>query len=102
MTTDSSSSAARFTALPSGLAAAGGLGLVDRTEPTRALVDVHLDFRIPAAGRLMIDAYAGTVDVALDGAVGRGRHRSRGRGQQDRARVLRRLDRAENGRLLVA
>src|SRR3981189_2663437 len=60
-----------------GFAAARGLGLVDRTEPAGALADLHLDLRIPAAGGLMIDAFAGPVDVALDGAVGRGCDRSR-------------------------
>src|SRR6266481_55204 len=69
------------TPLSLGLAAAGGFGIVDRTEPARALADMHLDFCVPAAGRLVIDALAGAVDVALDGAVRRGRHRARGRGQ---------------------
>src|SRR5579863_296802 len=56
--------------LSSGLAAAGGFGLVDRTEPARALADLHLDLGVPAAGAGVIDALAGAVDVALDGAVG--------------------------------
>ncbi len=60
------------------LAAAGGFGFLDRAEPARALGDLHLDLRIPAAGRLVKDAFAGAVDVALDGAVGRGRHRAGG------------------------
>src|ERR1700676_2028782 len=54
-----------------GLAAARGFGFIDRAEPARALADFHLDLRIPAAGRLVVDAFAGAVDVALDGAVGR-------------------------------
>src|ERR1700712_1819091 len=78
-------------ALAFGLAAAGGLGFVDRAEPARALADLHLDLRIPAAGRLVIDAFAGAVDVALDGAVGRRRHRSRRRRQQDRLGAIRRF-----------
>src|SRR5512133_2692593 len=69
--------------LSPGLAAAGGFGVIDRAEPPGALTDVHLDLRIPAAGRLVIDAFAGPVNIALDGAVGRGRDRSRGRRQQD-------------------
>src|SRR5467141_3388599 len=85
-----------------GFAAARGLGLVDRTEPAGALADLHLDLRIPAAGRLVIDAFAGPVDVALDGAVGRGRDRSRSRCQQNRVGAGGRLGGAENGRLLVA
>src|SRR6202022_1008962 len=85
-----------------GLAAARGFGILDRTEPARALADVHLDLRIPAAGRLVIDAFAGTVDVALDGAVGRGSDRSRGRRQKDGVGIRRRLGGAENGGLLVA
>src|SRR3954451_8070164 len=56
--------------LSSGLAAAGRLGIVDRAEPARALGDVHLDFRVPAAGRPVIDAFARAVDIALDGAIG--------------------------------
>src|ERR1700724_1024824 len=59
--------------LSPGLAAARGFGFLDRAEPARALADLHPDLRVPAAGRLVIDAFAGTVDVALDGAVGRGR-----------------------------
>src|ERR1700675_2624696 len=86
--------------LSPGFAAARGLGLVDRTEPAGALADLHLDLRIPAAGGLMIDAFAGPVDVALDGAVGRGRDRSRRRRQQDRVGVLRRFDGPENGPFL--
>src|SRR5579862_4494335 len=58
--------------LAPGLAAAGGFGFLDRAEPARALGDVHLDLGVPAAGRLVIDAFARGVDVALDGAVGRG------------------------------
>src|SRR5882757_4242050 len=85
-----------------GFAAARGLGLVDRTEPAGALADLHLDLRIPAATGLMIDAFAGPVDVALDGAVGRGRDRSRRRRQQDRVGVLGRFDGPENRGLLVA
>src|SRR5712671_1205473 len=88
--------------LPPGLAAAGGFGVVDRTEPARALGDVHLDLCVPAAGRLVIDAFAGAVDIALDGAVGRGRDRSRCRCQEDRVGVGGRLGGPENGRLLVA
>src|ERR1700722_7139663 len=55
-----------------GLAAAGPFGVFDRAEPARALADLHLDLRIPAAGGLVIDAFAGAVDVALDGSFGRG------------------------------
>src|ERR1700722_15288653 len=89
-------------ALSPGLAAAGGFGLVDRAEPARALGDFHLDLRIPAAGRLVVDAFAGAGDVALDGAIGGGGARSGGRGLQDRMRILRRLGGAEDGGLLVA
>src|SRR3977135_2832813 len=85
-----------------GFAAARGLGLIDRTEPARALDDLHLDLRIPAAGGLMIDAFAGPVDVALDGAVGRGRDRSRRRRQQDRVGIFRGFDGPENRGFLVA
>src|SRR5258706_8179167 len=85
-----------------GFAAARGFGLVDRAEPARALRDLHLDLRIPAAGGLMIDAFAGAIDVALDGAVGLGRYRSRHRTQDDRVGVARRLDGSEDRRLLVA
>src|SRR4051812_41171159 len=85
-----------------GLAAAGGFGVLCRTEPARALADMHLDLRIPAAGRLVIDAFAGAIDIALDGAIGRGRDRSRGRGQQNGVGMGRRFDGAENGGLLVA
>src|SRR5882757_9329220 len=85
-----------------GLAAAGGFGLVDRAEPARALADLHLDLGVPAARRLVIDAFAGPVDIALDGAVGRGRDRARRRRQQDRVGVLRRFGGAEYRRLLVA
>src|ERR1700722_19019858 len=85
-----------------GLAAAGGFGLVDRAEPARALADFHLDLGVPAAGGLMVDAFAGPVDIALDRAVGRGRDRSRGRRQQDVVGVVGRLGGAENGGLLVA
>src|SRR5664279_766599 len=85
-----------------GLAAAGGFGVLDRTEPARALVDVHLDLRVPAAGWLVIDAFAGPVDIALDGAVGRRRDRTGRRRQQDGVGVGRRLGGAENGGLLVA
>src|SRR6267142_3712813 len=85
-----------------GFAAARGLGLVDRTEPAGALADLHLDLRIPAAGGLMIDAFAGPVDIALDGAVGRGSDRSRRRRQQDRVGTGGRLGGPENGGLLVA
>src|SRR4051812_38531384 len=53
------------------LAAAGGLRLLDRAEPARALADLHLDLGVPAAGRGVIDALARGVDVALDGAVRR-------------------------------
>src|SRR4051794_37286622 len=88
--------------LSPGLAAAGGFGVIDRAEPARALGDVHLDLRVPAAGRLVIDAFAGAIDVALDGAVGRGRDRSGGRGQQNGVGMGRRFDGAENGGLLVA
>src|SRR4051794_28821527 len=38
--------------LSPGLAAAGGFGVIDRTEPPRALGHVHLDLGVPAAGRL--------------------------------------------------
>src|SRR5262249_61286324 len=65
-------SGARWTSTPR-LAAAGGFGVFDRAEPARALCNLHLDLRVPAAGRLVIDALAGGVDIALDGAVGRGR-----------------------------
>src|ERR1700694_1146683 len=88
--------------LSPGLAAARGLGLVDRAEPARALADLHPDLRVPAAGGPVIDAFAGTVDVALDGAVGRGRHRSGRRSQQDRMGVGGRFGGPENSRLLVA
>src|SRR6478672_13196588 len=88
--------------LPPGLAAARGFGVIDRAEPARALTDVHLDLRIPAAGRLVIDAFAGPVDIALDGAVGRGRDRSRRRCQENRVGARGWLGGAENGRLLVA
>src|SRR5712675_1201076 len=81
---------------------AAARGLVDRTEPAGALADLHLDLRIPAAGGLMVDAFAGPVDVALDGAVGRGCDRSRRRRQQDRVGVLGRFDGSENRGLLVA
>src|SRR5258705_13986439 len=85
-----------------GLAAARGFGVLDRAEPARALADMHLDLRIPAAGGLVKDAFAGSVDVALDGAVGRGRDCSRGRRQQDGSGVFGRVGGPENGRLLVA
>src|SRR5690242_11187762 len=88
--------------LSPGLAATGGFGLLGRTEPARALADLHLDLRIPAAGRLVIDTFACGVDVALDGAIGRGRNGSGCRGEQDRVRIGRRLGSSENGRLLVA
>src|SRR6202171_3816049 len=88
--------------LTPGLAAPRGFGVIDRTEPARALGDVHLDLRIPAAGRLVIDAFAGAVDVALDGAVGRGRDRSRRRRQQDGVGVVGGFGGPENGGLLVA
>src|SRR3954469_19394087 len=80
-----------------GLAAAGGLGLFDRTEPARALADLHLDFGVPAAGGLVKDAFAGAIDVALDGAVGRWRVRAGSRRQQDGVGVFRRLGGADNG-----
>ena len=48
-------------------------------------------FGVPAAGRLVKDAFAGAVDVALDGAVGRGRDRAGSRGQRDRIGIVRRL-----------
>src|SRR4051812_35162760 len=70
------------TLLPPRFAAAGVLGVLHRAEPARALADMHLDLGVPAAGRLVIDAFAGAVDVALDGAVGRGRDRAGGRRQQ--------------------
>src|SRR5579864_8356471 len=89
-------------ALALGLAAAGGLGLFDRAEPARALADLHLDAGVPSAGRLVIDALAGAVDVALDGAIRRGGDRPGGRREQDRMRAFRRLRRAEDGGLLVA
>ena len=41
-----------------GLAAARGFGVIDRAEPARALSDVHLDLCVPAAGRLVINAFA--------------------------------------------
>src|SRR5258705_3551412 len=63
---------------------------------------MHLDLRVPAAGRLVIDALAGPVDIALDGAVGRGSDRSRRRCQQDRAGAGGWLGGPENGGLLVA
>src|SRR3984957_1583757 len=85
-----------------GLAAARGFGFLGRAEPARALRDLHLDLGIPAALRRVIDAFTGAVDIALDGAVGRGRHRSRGRRQQNGVGGWRRLDGAEDGRLLVA
>src|SRR6185437_4410044 len=85
-----------------GFPAAGGFGFFDRAEPARALADLHLDLRIPAAGRLVIDAFACAVDVALDGAVGRGRDFAARRSEQDGAGVFRRLGCAENRSLLVA
>src|SRR5205823_3692562 len=85
-----------------GLAAARGLGIFDRTEPACALVDLHLDLRVPAAGGPVIDALACTVDVALDGAIGRWRDRAGGRSQQDRMGIRRRLGGAEDCGLLVA
>src|SRR5258708_1556746 len=88
--------------LPPRLAAASGLGVIAPAEPARALADMHLDLRIPAAGRLVVDAFAGPVDIALDGAVGRGRDRSRRRRQQDRVGTGGRLGGPENGGLLVA
>src|SRR3569832_2948294 len=88
--------------LPPGLAAACGLGLLDRAEPASALVDPHFDPRAPAAGRLVIDAFTGAVDIALDGAVGRGRNGPRRRSEQDRLGIWRRLGGAEGGGLLVA
>src|SRR3954452_2382896 len=88
--------------LSSGLAAAGGFGVIDRAEPARALDNVHLDFRVPAAGWPVINAFARAVDVALDGAIGRRRDRTGGRRQQDSVGVRRRLERAEEGGLLVA
>src|SRR6267143_173675 len=88
--------------LAPGLAASRGFGVIDRAEPPRALADIHLDLCVPAAGGLVIDAFAGAVDVALDGAIGRGRHRSRRRRQQDRVGALRRFDGSENRGLLVA
>src|SRR6516162_9404201 len=54
-------------------AAAGGLGLLHRAEPAGALADLHPDLRVPAARRRVIDALAGGIHIALDGAVGRGR-----------------------------
>src|SRR5258706_10856663 len=63
---------------------------------------MHLDLRVPAAGRLVIDAFAGPVDIALDGTVGRGRDGSRRGGQENRVGARGWLGGAENGRLLVA
>src|SRR3954462_3660205 len=71
-----------------GLAATRGFGFVDRTEPARALADLHLDLGIPAALGRVIDAFAGAVDVALDGALGVRRGGARGGGEQDRPRFL--------------
>src|SRR3954469_13333577 len=85
-----------------GLAAAGGLGLFDRAEPARALADLHLDLGVPAAGGLVKDAFAGAVDVALDGAVGRWRIRAGSRRQQDGKGMVRRPGRAEDRGFLVA
>src|ERR1700744_5942128 len=85
-----------------GFPAAGALGVLDRAEPAVALADLHLDLGVPAAFRRVKDAFAGAVDIALDGAVGRRRNRPGGRGQQDRVRVWRRLGRAQYRRLLVA
>src|SRR5258708_37091143 len=88
--------------LPPRLAAAGGFGVIDRTEPARALGDMHLDLRIPAAGRLVIDAFAGPVDIALDGAVGRGSDRSQRRRQENRVGTGGRLGGPEKGGLLCS
>src|SRR5580700_4959012 len=88
--------------LTPGLAAARGFGFIDRTEPARALADLHLDLRIPAAGGLGIDTFPGAVDVALDGAFRRGRDWSRRRRQQDRVGILRRFARSQDHCLLVA
>src|SRR4051812_43432154 len=85
-----------------GLAAAGGFGFVDRAEPARALADLHLDFGVPAAGWRMINALAGAVDVALDGAVGRGRVRAGGRRQQNGIGIIRRFGCPQYGGFLVA
>ncbi|GCC45338.1 hypothetical protein chiPu_0029241, partial [Chiloscyllium punctatum] len=95
-------SRASVSALTPRLAAAGGLGFLDRAEPARALGDLHLDLGVPAAARLVEDALAGTVDVALDGAVGRGRDRTGSGGEQDRVCTLRHFRGAEHGGLLVA
>src|SRR5947209_2541395 len=62
--------------LSSGLPAARRFGVIDRAEPARALGDIHLDLGVPAAGRLVIDALARPVDIALDGAIGRRCHRA--------------------------
>src|SRR6185437_9579557 len=88
--------------LPSRLTAAGGFGFLDRAEPARALGDLHLDLRVPAAGRLVIDALARAVDITLDGAVGRGRDFAGSRSEQDGTGIRRRLGRAEDRGLLVA
>src|SRR5579872_6043395 len=83
-------------------ATAGGFGLIDRAEPACALADLHLDLRIPSAGRLMVDAFAGAIDIALDVAFRRRGDRSRGRRQKDGVGVLGQPGTPENGALLVA
>src|SRR4051794_12083962 len=88
--------------LSPGLATACSFRFFHRAEPACALADGHLDLPVPAAARLVIDALARPVDIALDGAVGRGRDRSRCRRQQDRMGVGRWLGGAENRGLLVA
>src|SRR6476619_1243247 len=88
--------------LSPGFATAGLFGLLDRAEPASALADLHLDLRIPAAFGRMIDAFAGAVDIALDGAVGRRRDPSGRRGQQNCVRVRLRLGGSQDRCLLVA
>src|SRR3984957_9309786 len=88
--------------LSPGPPAAGCLGLLARAEPPRALADLHLDLRVPAAGGRVIDAFACAVDITLDRALRRGRDRPRSRCQQDRMGALRWLGGSQDHRLLVA
>src|SRR3954471_12405302 len=85
-----------------GFAAARRLGLFLGAKPARAFADSHLDLGIPAAFRGMIDARAGAIHIALDPARRRWRFRAGGRCEQDRHRIRRRLDGAEDAGLLVA
>src|SRR6202012_6197313 len=88
--------------LSPGFTAARGLRLLDRAEPAGALADLHLDLGVPAALGRMVNAFAGAVDIALDGTVGRRRDRSGRRSHQHRMGVWRRFGCAEDRRLLVA